>query len=143
MAERSAVDGDMPVQFQQSVPIQVGECSLAAKAPVSKTAIASSSLASPATSSGRLRTYCRRAGEKTPGDRDSASQIAKALKIGRASVCIAGQHGELLASDTVVVLGNGDETGALAPRQGFASASAVRHRSTTTLAADKDFYGCV
>jgi hypothetical protein len=58
-------------------------------------------------------------------DRDSASQIAKALKIGRASVCIAGQHGELLGSDTVVVLGNGDETGALAPRRVFASASAV------------------
>jgi hypothetical protein len=63
----------------------------------------------------------------------------KALKIGRASVCIAGQHGELLASDTVVVLGNGDETGALAPRPFIR----IGHRSTTTLAADKDFYGCV
>jgi hypothetical protein len=39
----------MPVQFQQSVPIP-RECSLEAKAAVSKTAIASSSLASPATS---------------------------------------------------------------------------------------------
>jgi hypothetical protein len=43
----------MPVQFQQSVPIP-RECSSAAKAAVSKTAIASSSLASPAT----FRTFC-------------------------------------------------------------------------------------
>jgi len=40
-------------------------------------------------------------------------------------VSIQDELDQLSQSDTVAVLGNGDETGALSPRQGFASASAI------------------
>jgi len=40
-------------------------------------------------------------------------------------VSIQDELDQLSQSDTLAVLGNGDETGALSPRQGFASASAI------------------